>query len=266
MTVARRTTRTIRSATPLRVKQAVASVLVSDPMAAAIHVLTRDRIRQHGLVFDVSSDEFTPKVRAQMFWGLYERAECEMIREHLTGARTVIELGSSLGVTSTFLGSVLSAGGQLICVEANPALIPGLQRRVASRFDEVDVHILNVAVSHESGTVQLAIGATTMATRVTEVTAADQRTIRVAAVTLQDILDRFGIDTFDLVSDIEGSEAAFLMHDAAPMARCERAVIEMDDTVIRGRRVTVPELLDAAMGLGFRVVDRNGPVFAFARK
>lgn len=39
-----------------------------------IGALTGKRIRHQGLVFDTRNTDFTPRVRAQMFWGSYEVA------------------------------------------------------------------------------------------------------------------------------------------------------------------------------------------------
>ena len=61
-----------------------------------------------------------------MFWGGYEGAETRMIRSNLQASPTVVELGSSLGVTTAHIAAVMAPGGRLVCVEANPRLISGL--------------------------------------------------------------------------------------------------------------------------------------------
>src|SRR5205085_793763 len=43
-----------------RLKRALARVATTDPVGRAVAVLTRDRVRTKGLVFDTSMKEFTP--------------------------------------------------------------------------------------------------------------------------------------------------------------------------------------------------------------
>src|ERR1035441_2867248 len=86
------------NASPLKLR--VARIVASDRAGRFIGAMSGNRVRHHGLWFDVRSSDFSPQVRAQMFWGGYEGAETRMIRGLLPGSTTVVELGSSLGVTS----------------------------------------------------------------------------------------------------------------------------------------------------------------------
>ena len=84
-------------------KLRMAAVLAGDKAGRAIGVVMRRRIRHMGLWFDTRSTDFSPQVRAQMFWGNYESAETRMIRSFLRGSTTVVELGSSLGITAAHI-------------------------------------------------------------------------------------------------------------------------------------------------------------------
>ena len=61
----------------------VARMITSNPVGRLIGVLSANRVRNPGLVFDVRSSDFSPRVRAQIFWGIYEGAEIRMIRDLL---------------------------------------------------------------------------------------------------------------------------------------------------------------------------------------
>jgi hypothetical protein len=89
--------------------------------------------------------------------------------------------------------------------------------------------------------------------------------VHVPALTLREILSRAGVAEFDLVSDIEGSEVAFLLQDPDALKDCRRAVIELHDTAVCGRKVSVFDLIDAAAAAGFQVIARHGPVLALTR-
>ena len=85
------------------------------------------------------------------------------------------------------------------------------------------------------------------------------------ALTLREILRRTEISDFDLVSDIEGAESAFLLEDPDVLRGCRRAVIEMHDTAVDGRAVSVSDLLEAAAAAGLRIIRRQGPVVSLVR-
>ena len=55
------------TASPLKLR--VARIVVSDRAGRLIGAPSGNRVRHHGLWFAVSSSDFSPQVRAQMFWG-----------------------------------------------------------------------------------------------------------------------------------------------------------------------------------------------------
>jgi hypothetical protein len=67
---------------------------------------------------------------------------------------------------------------------------------------------------------------------------------------------------FQLVSDIEGSEESFLHESCSDvLERVARMVIELHDT----DAASVDDLIGRTVTLGFRIVDRYGPVCVFVR-
>ena len=242
-----------------------ASGLVANEAAGrVIGALTRNRIRHQGLWFDTRSTDFSPKVRAQMFWGGYERAETQMIRGFLRDSPSVVELGSSLGVTTAHIAAVMAPGGRLVCVEANPRLIRGLTERAALHTTGLQYEVIHGAVTRYCGTAELVIAGETIGSRI-GVPRSDESVVQVPALTLREILRRTNVGEFDLVSDIEGAEAAFLLADPGALSKCRRAVIEFHPTVAEGRMVSVFDLIDAAIAAGLGVVKRHGPVAALSR-
>ena len=218
----------LTTASPLKLW--VSRLVASDAAGRVIGALTRNRIRHQGLWFDTRSPDFSPRVRAQMFWGGYEGAETRMIRSMLRGSSSVVELGSSLGVTTTHIAAVMAPGGHLVCVEANPRLIPGLSKRVASHNAQTRIDVIHAAVTSHCGMAELVIAGETVGSRI-GAPRPDESVVQVPALTLREILRRTDVTEFDLVSDIEGAEAAFLLDDPSVLSRCGRAVIEFHDTV-----------------------------------
>lgn len=187
-----------------------------------------------------------------------------MIRRVLQNSSTVVELGSSLGVTTAHIAAVMAPRGHLICVEANPRLLLGLRRRTMSRAGSLRVDVIHGAVTDYCGEVMLTVAAETVGSRLGS-PRPHESTVPVPALTLREILRRTSAAEFDLVSDIEGAEVAFLLKDPAVLKRCRYAVIELHNTTLNGHKVSAFELMDAAVDAGFQVIDRHGPVVALAR-
>lgn len=253
---------TLCTASP--VKLWISGLVASDMAGRVIGALTRKQIRHHGLWFDTRSADFSPRVRAQMFWGAYEGAETRMIRSVLRASSTVVELGSSLGITTAHIAAVMAPGGRLICVEANPRLMPGLSERVTPHAVGLRTDVIHAAVTGYCGTTKLIIAEESVGSRI-GASRPDESVAQVPAMTLREVLRTSDVAEFDLVSDIEGAEAAFLLDDPGVLGTCGRAVIEFHDTVADGRPVSVFDLIDAATATGMRVVSRHGPVVALSR-
>ena len=245
----------IASALKLRVAKAITSTSAG----RIIGPLARHRIRHYGLRFDVASADFSPRVRAQLFWGSYESAETKMIQRFLQGSGTVVELGSSIGITAAHIAAVMAPNGHLVCVEANPRLLPGIRERVTSHGRSVRLDDIHAAVATSTGTGNLALAAETTGSKLTD-SAAGWEVIDVPTMTLGEILRQTGVSEYDLVSDVEGAETAFLLQDSSSLAGCRHAVMELHDTAIDDRRVSVADLIEGARAAGFRLVSRHGPV------
>jgi FkbM family methyltransferase len=199
-----------------------------------------------------------------MFWGAYESAETRMIRDLLRGSTAVVELGSSLGITSAHIAALMAKGGHLVCVEANPRLMPGLRGRLARRTATLRVDFVHAAVTGHCGDSVLAVSPTTVGSRLAALQSCDD-VVAVPALTLREILRRTGVSDFDLVCDIEGAESSFLPGDPGALRGCRRAVMELHDTAVGGCAVSVSDLAAAATAAGLRVIRRHGPVVGLVR-
>ena len=253
------------SGTASLLKLRAARVLTSDRAGRLIGPLSGYRVRHHGLWFDVRSSDFSPRVRAQMFWGAYESAETRMIRDLLRGSRAVVELGSSLGITSAHIAALMATGGHMVCVEANPRLMPGLRDRLGRRTASLRVDFVHAAVTGHCGDTVLAVSPRTVGSRLAALQQRDDA-VAVPALTLREILRRTDVSDFNLVCDIEGAESSFLLGDPEALRGCRRAVIELHDTVVGGCAVSVSDLATAAAAAGLRVIHRYGPVVGLVRR
>jgi FkbM family methyltransferase len=251
------------TASALKIK--IAGIVTSARAGNVIGTVTRRRIRHMGVQFDTRSPDFSPQIRARMFWGMYESAETKFIKSHLRDSETVVELGSSLGITSAHIATTMNPRGHLVCVEANPQLVPGLRQRIMEHAESLQVEVIHAAVTSHCGTTALALAPETMSSHLAVAEPPRELVVYVPALTLRDILRQTHVTEFDLVSDIEGGEAAFLLQDPSSLDGCRNAVIELHEIITAEAKVSVFDLIDAATTAGFQVASRHGPVVALKR-
>jgi FkbM family methyltransferase len=211
-------------------------------------------------------------MKAELYFNLYERQEIRFIRKYLRGASHVVELGSSLGVTSSHILDVLQPGGRLTCVEANPFLLDTLRATLseAQRRTGREATVIHAAVwPHDEGsdsTVQLAVASSNLASRVDVLEGLELpiRNVAVPVVSLSTLVR--GLTEYALVADIEGAEAALIAEEREALGRATRVIIELHPTQYLGRTVSVSDLISALVSEHrFRVLDRRFRVLALAR-
>jgi len=249
-------------------KQHVGREISRPWVGAVIARATRDRIRKGDVKFDVSSSLISPRTKAQIFWGLYESAEQRFIRRWLRPDLDVIELGSSIGVVSSVISQVIEPGRRMICVEANPNVIPILKRNLDLNAHGRRLDIVNAAIDYESGSKQatLYFGESTVSSTITGTANQSGPSTTVPTTTLGGIADDLGIGEYALVADIEGSEVGMIARDAAALQRCQQLVIELH-SVKTDDRIVEPDYMVAQLigEHGFRLRARHGPVCVFDR-
>jgi FkbM family methyltransferase len=253
-------------------KARVAAALSSEPFGRLLGLLLHDRIPNRGCVVDTRSPVVVPTIKASLFWGFYESPEIRFVHRYLRGDLDVVELGSSIGVVSAHIARRLSADRQLICVEPNPYLLDQIRINLALNAPHVRHRIVHGAIDYSpgrQGEVELEIGARNLGSRVASpvsgVTGAQALT-RVPAVTLSGILSEHHIESYTLVADIEGAEAALLEHEETALARCRQLIIELHATTFGGHAVA-PEALDDELRRrhGFKLRDFRATVGVYER-
>ena len=258
-------------------KRLVARVLLLPAVGRGLAVLFRDRLPAHGLRVQTDFAGISPVTKAKLFWGLYEAGEIRAIRAFLRPGLPVVELGGSIGVVSSVLARQISPGGRLVVAEPDPALAALIRRNVALNAPGVDVTVVETAVEYahagqptvtfETGTTNTVgrIAGTAAAGTAAAGTRAAARLATVARTTLADLLAAHGIGPFVLVCDIEGAEAGLFASDAEALAACRQIIIELHATHWQSRPVGIDGLVAQALGHGFTLRDRRGPVCVFER-
>ena len=245
-------------------KRLLAQILCNPLLGSVIGRIYRDQIRSDLLTIDLHSCYVNPEIKASIFWGFYERAEIRFIQQYLRNDLDVIELGSSLGVTSSHICKKLSVSRQIICVEANPFLIEILARNVA-RHSSGRNSIIHAAVAERDGMGKLKffIGHDNTRSNLGSLT---DNGVDVPRISLSQITSRYQLKDYSLVSDIEGAEVNFIMDDIGALDRCQQIVIELHKTMWSGKSLEIEELVDKITeDHHFSLRTQHGAVFVFEK-
>jgi FkbM family methyltransferase len=249
-------------------RAAIAQALVSPPAVQCVAKITRRRVRHRGLTIRTDHPAFTPRTRAELFWGLYERAEITFLRRFLRESSAVIELGAGRGVSSAHIAATMPPGGTLVCVEANPHVLEitgrNLQQHAGPR--DIDARLVNAAMAEPSEQTTFVVEPDLLESHLGVDKGGTGDAVTIPSVTLQQLRVEQRIDVFDLVSDVEGAEAQFIVGSDLGLDGCRTLVIELHDCSYEGIDYSAEDLLRSLKERwGFRILARKGPVAALRR-
>lgn len=238
--------------------------LVDRIIASVLH----NRIRSRGCTVDTSSTLVRPWVKSLIFWGFYEKPEILFVQRYLRADLDVIELGSSLGVVAAQIAKRIAADKQLITVEADPRLVDVINANVHANARTANVTVMNAAIDYSETAqpfVEIAFGESNLSGHIAGESQREPG-VRVATTTLSALLAAHAIQSYALVSDIEGAEAGIIEHEQAALAGCAQIIIELHDTTWQHRNTTIEDLSRALQEKhGFKLRDRMRAVFVFDR-
>jgi FkbM family methyltransferase len=250
----------------LNLKIFVAKLLTSDFIGKLIGIVFMDSIRSHGLFVDTQLA--SPRIKSSIFFGIYEGTEIRFIRQYLILSNDidVIELGSSLGVLSSHIAKQIRKECRLVCVEANPYLLPAISsnlQRNASHLSSYEV--ISAAIDYrEKDNVDFFISedSTTSCSLKTST-----ENITVKSITLGQIIESFSINKYVLIMDIEGSEIDLLINDKKSLEQCEMIIAELHEgtSLTESKFMSVDSMINLMVSYGFRLQRRRGSVCLFVK-
>ena len=216
-----------------------------------------------------TSGAIAPAVKAYLFWGVYESAEIRFVERYLRRDLDVVELGSSLGVVACHIAKRLDRARRLVCVEANGLLLGRIRENLDRNAPRASVTIMHGAVDYSvnPGTeIQLVLGETNLTSVTVANSSGTKPSGQAPSTTLGTILQQESIEDYTLVSDIEGAEAAMLVHDGEALSRCRQVIVELHQARLDNRTYTVQDLVETIVQrLGFTLRSSHGPVYVFEK-
>lgn len=182
----------------------------------------RGEAHVNGIVLPIDRSVLSPHMELTLAAGRYERRERALSARIVRPGDVVLELGAGLGFLSSYLRKFTGAG-KIVCVEANPNLIPYISR-VHAVNGIGGIELLNgVVVPRPDGAASVPFycrrdfWASSL-----DPSSPFEAVVNVGALSFPDILERHRPDV--LVMDIEGGELDLLTTPSAGSIRA--AVVE----------------------------------------
>ena len=243
----------------LKVK--IANLLTSPVLGKIIATILNDKLPYHGLIIDTADSNITPNTKAMIFWRLYESAEYRYINQYLPKNLPVVELGSSIGIISAVIKRLINEN-LLICVEANPNLIHTLKnnlRYLSNYFIE------NYAIDYSCEMVEFNITSSNLESKIGKHKSSKTkiRPLNVQTIQLNKIIEKYQLEQYALVSDIEGAEIQILLKEN--LKNCLCGIFELHTTEFENQRYSIADMKNLIKNKGFKIIADAGNVIVFQK-
>lgn len=232
----------------LQLKVLIAKLLVNNFTGYFLYLFFNGKIPFHNLVIQINNKTIKKKIAAALFFKTYETSEIRFIHKYLKNYQgTIIELGASIGVMSSFVAKN-NPNATILAFEADDRFIPIIQNNHKIN------NITNVTAFNEiigvSG-YEFSIGEDNTKGKI-------QKTNKVSTsnVNLNAILKSKNIDSdFVLISDIEGAEY-FVLFESNPAVfkNCSLLIMELHDIEIDGKLIHPEMMISKIKALGFTII------------
>lgn len=218
------------------------------------------RIQLAGCEFDLDVPQVSNGIFSRFVLGRYEKPELAALNEYLPRDLPLVELGAGLGVVSCIANKYLEHPEKHWVVEANSELLPVIEKQ--RQLNEAAFNVLHAALSYvDPARIYL------NRERVTATSA--QRTrgelVEVPAVSLCDVLRRYGIEECSMMIDIEGAELDLVEREGHIMARHVRFFIMEVHPDVYGES-GIDRLRQRCIDLGYQVRAYLPPVLVMERR
>lgn len=219
------------------------------------------QIKVDGNVIELDSSSGNPFVKGLLWLGIYESKERYAAARFVIASLPVVEFGAAVGVVGCLCNRFLADPKMQVSVEANPSLIPTLERN--RDINGRDFTIVHGAVAYGVQTVEFGVADRLLASSIGADGAV--RTVAVPAVSLASVLSNAKFELCTLICDIEGAEVQLVSAEADVLRRCVRMLM------LELHPAMVGATASAAIGtrlheLGFLPVWHKGDVWVFENR
>lgn len=209
-----------------KMKRFLVRRLSSELLGGAIAYIFSDKIPHYGCVIDTASPLVRNSVKASIFFRTYEFREVSAIRRYLPSDLDVVELGASIGAVSCQISQRLAPDRKFVAVEAKSSLLEIAERnlKINELANRCTLVCAAIATKDTGEYMQFINGNSNLSGGIGSQHDSFEN---VPSITLSALLKAHGIGEYALVSDIEGSEAAFILDDVGALKRCRLLIAEL---------------------------------------
>lgn len=219
-----------------------------------------NHVRLSGCDFELDAPQVSNAIFSRFVLGRYEGPELAAISDFLPAELPLIELGGGLGVLSCIANKHLQHPEQHWVVEANPELIPLIEKQ--RRLNHCAFSVRHAALSYVDPAIIYVNRA-----RVTASSA--QRTagelVEVPAVRLGQLIEEHAIDECSLMVDVEGAELDLVETECEVLRDRVRTIIMEVHPDVYGD-AGVRRVREGLNRLGFELVSSSPPVIVMQRR
>lgn len=214
--------------------------------------------RAEGLEFEIPKDIMPTSLKSRFVLDTYERPERNLTRRFVKPGDSILELGSCLGIVSCFANRLLKNPEQHVALEANPSLIPVIERN--RKLNNCKFTTIHGAIGDGN---DLEFWVNRIPTASSGVSKRGER-IKVPTFTLDALRRRVPFDFSCLLMDIEGAEAGVLASFLPQMESIRTIIVETHPAIygIEGNRRVERCLVEA----GYSCQATEGTVGVWSRQ
>jgi FkbM family methyltransferase len=221
----------------------------------------RGYVRIDGCRFSLQGIDPASSMYSVLMLGCYELPERRAIAKYLDPAWPVIELGGCAGVVACITNRRLQQPQAHVVVEANPAMMPLLERN--QKMNGCGFRVVNAAIAYDGATTTYSPSADAMSNRLNS-GLAGAPAITVPNRSLASLAAESGFNGFTLICDIEGHEYELLRQEPEAVAQARLLILETHERYIGPEKHQF--VLRQLAELGFQIAEQIETVLAMVRQ
>jgi FkbM family methyltransferase len=197
--------------------------------------------------------------RVELIMDKYEAPERQAVARYIRRNLPVIEFGGSMGIVACVTNRLLKNPAAHVVVEANPLVIPQLERN--RTLNNCRFEVVQKAIAYGQDSVTFYPSSNICISSVAE--KGDQPPVSVKTITLDRLIRDYEFGRFNFVCDIEGMEYELVMHEPDALQQADTLILETHARFIGEERNRA--MMAKLQEIGFNVVKEIG-VVAVLRK
>ena len=233
---------------------------INNPIIGKAIELIGNKVRMDGLTYSVDSPQITAGHKSTIAFGYHEMDERLLVRRWLPSNVPLLEFGGGLGIVSCLSNRRLADPTKHIVVEANPQMVPILERNRGLNCCKFTV--VNKAIAYGCEHIDLMITPDFVGSSMIGNTGG--KTVTVKATNVANLMSEAGFEEAGIVCDVEGAEVDIIKRELPVLnSKIRFFMAEMHPEIV-GESV-VDELLEDLDELGFVLKEKLGDNVFFAR-